>query len=107
MKVSFAELIADASPDTVVITTPEGKIVYWSKGAEATFGYSSEEVIGRSVLEAVVPTDKAAIESRNLADTLNSGAATFEGWRRRKDGSLVYMLISNRLIVGDDGSRLV
>jgi PAS domain S-box-containing protein len=58
MKISFAELIADASLDTVVITTPDGDIVRWSKGAEAALGYTCNEILGRPDIETLQPGDQ-------------------------------------------------
>jgi PAS domain S-box-containing protein len=47
----------DESPDAVIATSPEGKVLYWSKGAEAIFGFSSAEALGRAVDEIIVPRD--------------------------------------------------
>jgi PAS domain S-box-containing protein len=41
-----AELV-EAIPDPVIGYDTEGTIVYWSRAAEATYGYSADEAVGR------------------------------------------------------------
>lgn len=94
----FDAMLVEELPDAVVITTPEGAILYWNKGAESIFGYTSAEVVGHTVTQLVVPPDRIEEESHLLKRTLTSGRATFESLRRKKDGSLVYVDISNKLI---------
>ena len=48
MLMRLDELLLDESPDAIVATTPDGRIVYWSKGAEAIFGYTAGEAVSRS-----------------------------------------------------------
>jgi PAS domain S-box-containing protein len=45
-KLAFGALIALA---------PDGKVFYWNPGAEASFGYTSEEAVGHSLYELIVP----------------------------------------------------
>jgi light-regulated signal transduction histidine kinase (bacteriophytochrome) len=53
---------ADGFADALIAVTPnEGRIVYWSSAAETLFGYAREEVLGRSLVEVLVP---AVAESR-------------------------------------------
>jgi PAS domain S-box-containing protein len=39
----YTELLLQETPDAVVVTTPEGTILYWNAEAERVFGYSSAE----------------------------------------------------------------
>lgn len=98
MNTDFSHLLLDENPDAVVVTSPDGKIVYWNKGAERMFGYASAEACGQSVSEMIVPEDRLEEERRILQETLHTGSATFESMRRKKDGSLVYVDISSRAI---------
>jgi PAS domain S-box-containing protein len=40
------------------LRTPDGMAVFWNRGAETVFGYSSTEVIGRLLNELIVPSDR-------------------------------------------------
>ncbi len=85
-------------PDCVTVMTPQGEVLHWNKGAEAVFGYSARESIGRRIDELIVPPDRRDEHDRQLAETLANGGATFESLRRRKDGTLVYVDVSWKLV---------
>jgi PAS domain S-box-containing protein len=42
-KSNFSELLVDESPDALIAMTPEGKVMYWSKGAETMLGHTRDE----------------------------------------------------------------
>jgi PAS domain-containing protein len=42
----------------LIALTPDGKVFYWNPGAEATFGYTSEEALGHSLNELIVPSNR-------------------------------------------------
>ena len=86
-------------PDCVTVMTRQGEVLHWNKGAEAVFGYSANESIGRRIDELIVPPDRRDEHDRQLAETLANGGATFESLRRRKDGTLVYVDVSWKLVL--------
>jgi PAS domain S-box-containing protein len=55
-----AEQLADVvrrALDAIVTLSPDGHIRGWNSGAEQTFGYAADEVLGRSFTELLFPTD--------------------------------------------------
>lgn len=88
--------LLEESPDAIFVTTSEGTVVYWNRGAEATFGYSSGEAIGRPIFDLIVPHDRLEQAREIVRNTLESGLATHEALRRRKDGSLIYVDITGK-----------
>jgi PAS domain S-box-containing protein len=65
-------LMVDSALDAVVSMDIDGLIIGWNPQAETTFGWKAEEVIGRSLVETIVPhAHRAAhIEGiRNWRDT--------------------------------------
>ena len=52
--------VLDLVPDAVCVVDPEGHFLFVSAAFERIFGYSPDEVIGRSMLELVHPEDRAA-----------------------------------------------
>src|SRR2546427_11243755 len=103
METDFDRLFLNETPDAVTITTPEGKVVYWSKGAETIFGYGRAEAVGRSLEEMIVPPDRVQEEHQLFRKPLEAGSCTYESVRRRKDGAFVYVDISSKIICDAQG----
>ena len=47
----FLQSITENSPDAIITTDGQGRVTYFSRGAEAMFGYSAEEMIGTAVVD--------------------------------------------------------
>lgn len=103
MAIDFATLIVKQTPDAVIVTTCGGDVVYWTPGAQAVFGYSEAEATGRSLSELIVPPDRQDEERAMLQSVLETGAASYESVRRARNGTLVFVDSSCKLILGDDG----
>jgi PAS domain S-box-containing protein len=87
----------------VVLTTLDGEVVCWNNGAQSTFGYSAAEAIGRKLAELIVPDALAEDESALVRQTLDGGVANYESMRHAKDGTLVYIDSSSKLVRDADG----
>ena len=48
---NFLNNVIESSADSIITTDLEGRITSFSRGAEGLFGFSADEMIGRSVLE--------------------------------------------------------
>jgi PAS domain S-box-containing protein len=96
--------LLDNSPDAMMALSPEGTVVYWNKGAENTFGYTRKEAIGRELSELIIPPDPGEEEEKFRKKVMDSGYSTFESFRKKKDGSLIHVDISTRVIRDDQGS---
>ncbi len=91
------------TPDAVATVNAEGVVLDWNRAAESIFGYTAGEAVGRSLVDLIVPADRTDEERRFNDEALKHGQAVNEAVRRRKDGSLVYVSISTRAILGDAG----
>ena len=81
--------IVESSDDAIVSTALDGAIISWNRGAEALYGYSSEEVLGRQG-NMLLPPDRSTEQTDILASVrTGQGVRHFETVRRRKDGSQV------------------
>jgi len=67
--------IIDAALDAVVTMNAEGAITGWNPQAEATFGWSRDEVIGRPLDETIIPPQHRAAHRLGLERYLATGAA--------------------------------
>ena len=41
--------VAESAADAIIIGDGEGKVVFWNKAAQEIFGYTAEEIVGRSI----------------------------------------------------------
>ena len=95
---NYEKLLLAETPDALIALAPDGRVLYWNPGAEATFGYTSEEAVGHSLYELIVPPDYIDEEVAIQRAALEANGATRESIRHRKDGSLIYITISTRAV---------
>ena len=78
----------EQASDSIVITSPEGAIVYVNPAFERTTGHARDDVVGQDLRGL-----KQAEDGSGFAEALGSGAAGAETWSgrltgKRRDGSL-------------------
>lgn len=72
----------------IVLLDREGRIVVWSRGAEAMFGYSEEEVRGQPIQRMVVEDHATGERQRQEMDqAVAEGRWEREAWRTHKNGT--------------------
>jgi PAS domain S-box-containing protein len=81
--------IVTSSTDAIAAQTLEGIVTDWNPGAEAIYGYSAEEMAGRSIA-VMIPTSHRAEHATNM-QKIREGQRVpqFETKRMRKDGMIV------------------
>ncbi|RIH87845.1 Phytochrome-like protein cph1 [Calidithermus terrae] len=83
---AYLAAIVESSVDAVISKDLSGVITSWNKGAEAMYGYTAEEVVGKPVT-VIIPPHLAAEEEEILARVRRGErVAEYETLRRRKDG---------------------
>ena len=81
--------IAQGSTDAIVGKSLEGTVLSWNPGAERLFGYSAEEIVGRSI-SLLIPADRSGEEDSILAAVARGERVdNLDTMRRRKNGELV------------------
>jgi PAS domain S-box-containing protein len=95
--------IVEFSDDAIISKTVNGIITSWNKGAERLFGYSAEEVIGKSIT-IVIPPERHGEEDAILK-LIRRGdhIEHYETVRQRKDGSLIDISLTISPIRGAAG----
>ena len=98
--------IVDGSGDGIFGLTDDGIITSWNPAATQLFGYTADEIIGQPI-EIIAPDDRQS-EQSNMRDRLRAGGAPehVETTRRRKDGSMVDVLITASTSKDDNGNTL-
>ena len=95
--------IVESADDAIVSKTLDGIITSWNKGAERIFGYTTKEIVGKSVT-LLIPADHINEEAEILA-RIRTGQRVehYETLRQRKDGSLVEISLTVSPIKSADG----
>ncbi len=88
---------------SVLATDLEGNVISWNTGAEALYGWTEEEAIGRSSRDLIVPENAEAAE-RLGEEVLRDGRWDGELEVRHKDGSLFTVYVRNRLVRDAEGN---
>ncbi|HEU4747102.1 MAG TPA: PAS domain S-box protein, partial [Gemmatimonadaceae bacterium] len=84
--------IVDVALDCIIISDHQGVITEFNPAAEATFGYRREQVIGREMVDLIIPPSLREQHRRGLKRYLETGEAHVLGRRieingMRSDGS--------------------
>jgi len=103
VKADYLKLLVEETPDALIATAPDGRVLYWSPGAEATFGYSGREAVGHLLDELVVPADRMEEQHTIWQEAFEAGMAIYESVRRKKDGSLIYINIATHAVRNAEG----
>ncbi len=103
MSIDFDQLILDHALDGVIITTPNGTVQHWTKGAEIIFGYTSEVAIGQT-LDQLIALPGQADDGPDVLGVINAGRTdSREILRRKQDGSLINIAVQSKGVANAQG----
>ncbi|MBA3322000.1 MAG: PAS domain S-box protein, partial [Pyrinomonadaceae bacterium] len=84
-------LVESARDHAIYAMDADGRIDYWNSGAQALFGYTESEIIGKSTALLFTPEDCERQElEREMREASERGSANDERWYVRKDGTRFY-----------------
>jgi PAS domain S-box-containing protein len=93
--------IVQSSEDAIYSRTPDGVLTSWNPSAERLFGYTRDEILGRSI-RVLVPADVEP-EFEDMAARMRSGEAVTDRKtiRTRKDGKRIPVSITAFPVVAE------
>lgn len=103
-----AEAILAQSPDAIVYSDCEGRILFWNAAAEKLFGFPAAETLGQS-LDIMIPERLQRAHWVGFERAIQAGKVLHEGEvrltrARHKDGRKLYVDIAFGLVNAADGS---
>ncbi|MFL5814505.1 MAG: PAS domain S-box protein [Bdellovibrionia bacterium] len=95
--------IVEFSNDAIVSKTLTGIVTSWNEAAAEMFGYSADEIVGKSIT-TIIPKDRLHEEDMILT-SISRGEPIqhYETVRRRKDGVLINVSVSVSPIKNGEG----
>ncbi len=93
-EIKWLSNVVESSDDAIITKSLKGDITTWNKGAELTYGYSAEEVIGKNI--SILAPLSLKDEFNQLIKKIKDGKKIFnyETIRLRKDGKQIDVSIN-------------
>ena len=87
---------------------PEGKITFFNKFAQSFFGYTEEEIRGRSVIGTIAPeTDSAGLDLASMIKDIGTNPEKYinnENENMRRNGERVWVVWTNKAMRDRNGN---
>ncbi|AWN41303.1 hybrid sensor histidine kinase/response regulator [Methylobacterium durans] len=91
----------------IYMLDPQGRVTSWNRGAQRFKGYTEDEIIGQHFSRFYTDEDRASgLPARALQIAATEGRFEQEGWRVRKDGTLMWAHVVIDPIRSDNGTLL-
>ena len=105
MDAQLSRQLWQETPDAVIAAFPDDIIQFWNEAAERIFGFSASEALGQPLTELLIPQSCADDEAAHRRQTLAQGLWIYESVRRCKDGTVVHVSVSSKLIREAENGR--
>jgi PAS domain S-box-containing protein len=92
-EVARAALVEEHSADAIIGTNSNQVVTRWNRAAEALFGYSAADMVGRSIAR-LMPSGQADDVEGIGSDRAAARALTFESVRRHSGGAPIHVSIT-------------
>ena len=99
--------IVESSGDAIYSYDFEGVILSWNKSAEALYGYSADEIIGKKISMVIPPERQEEAEKKIIPEIKKGGIIqNYETFRMRRDGTVFHALLTASPIRDKEGKPM-
>jgi PAS domain S-box-containing protein len=109
LPVQYFQKLVESCPDIIISVDKNGKIIFYNDGARQNLGFSSEEVMGKSVLEIYPSLEEArkVMAAMRAADGASKGGVrNFETVFKTKKGEKIPVAISASITYDERGNEI-
>jgi PAS domain S-box-containing protein len=96
--------ILEALQAAVIITDVAGMITFWNPFAEKLYGWSSKEVLGKSIIRITVSTESAEEAAQHMSSLRSGNSWAGEFGVRCKNGEVLPALVTLTPLVDESGA---
>ena len=105
-KMRFQARLLNAMGQAVIAADINGEIIYWNQAAEQLYGWAETEVLGHNITEILLQ-DIIQEDAQGVLSHLSSGKSwTGEVILKRRDGTVLTVIISTSPITNDKGEAI-
>lgn len=104
-KAELAEIVT-YSTDAIYSCDMNGIILNWNKGAEKTYGWTSAEIIGQSIIKLYPPNQMQEFDKTRSQLMKKQTVSHFETQRLHKNGSLIWVNNTYWLILDEKNNPI-
>lgn len=92
--------------EAVIATDLQGRIIFWNRAAETLYQWSSDEVLGKNIIE-VTPSDATQEQGKEIFANMQQGNLwKGEFFVKRKDGVSFPAFVTNMPFYDEDGNLM-
>jgi len=104
----FMANILQDSADAIMTLDPQDNVTSWNRGAEAIFGYSAAEMMGKSIGILLPQELRESEELKQLADRVRTHGAvrSYQTERITKDGRRIHVMFTRTAILDETGRMI-
>ncbi|WP_088283923.1 PAS domain S-box protein [Ideonella sp. A 288] len=100
MNTELSRLLLAEAPGVLIVVSRHGDILGWSQAAQATFGHTDAETVGRRLDDVIGAPGQFEREPEPRRNHYDGSLLRHEVVRRRKDGALIYVNMASREVPG-------
>ena len=96
-------LLFDNANDAIITTDLDDKVTSWNRSAESIFGWAVSEVMGKKLIQLIVPVEHQKKREEIIRETLEGkSAAGIDMVRLHKDGRMINVSLTTSLLIGSN-----
>jgi PAS domain S-box-containing protein len=95
--------IVESSDDAIIGRDMRGIVTDWNRGAEELFGYTADEIIGKSISVLFPESNSSELQKFNKLMRAGKAVKEYEATRITKDGLVIPLSITASPIKNDEG----
>jgi PAS domain S-box-containing protein len=102
-KLGFQSRMLSEVGDAIIVTDVQGKITYWNDSATRLYGWKRDEVLGRNIVEVIVPQQSQKEAAKIMRQLRRGESWTGEFLAQKKDGTVFPIDITDSLVYDPQG----